>query len=414
VIQGDIVVVDANALRYWAAQQGTTGLTLNNQAGVRDGEINNAGTITGNIYLGSGEHVVTNQGVITGNIFVDQNGVGTAIGSREFTLTNLGTLTGSVTIRDVAGATNTITLAGGGFSGNIAATTGAGTNSLILFGSGTLHDVSKFSTLQVGGQASGGGGDDDDDDDNAASPTLGGAGTWMLAPGTTQQFSTGAEVMSGSTLIVDSTLQANVLVDTGATLGGMGTIQGNVTNNGTIQLATTKLTVSGAVDLGPGSVLKTSLSGRGGASANAPSDNAGQLVVGASGTADASAKVVPFINGAPIRSGDWYHQVSPMPGSRNPLDVAPSLSTLPQVHFVASGDRVVPASVAQSFAQRLGPANPCVRIVEVAGTAHSEGWRERWPDLLREQPACRLGQREQRPSDWRVAARAELDGRRKL
>ena len=306
IIQGDIVIVDANALRYWATQQGLTGLNLNNQAGVRDSEIENEGTIVGNIYLGSGKHVLTNEGEITGNILVDQNGIGTAIGKREFSLTNLGTLTGNITIQDVAGATNTVILAGPGFSGDIKATTGAGSNGLFLLGSGVLHNVSKFSTLQVGGQAPSVGGDDDDDgDDDQQSPSPTGPGTWTLASGTVQEFSAGAEVMAGSTLIVDSTLQANILVDAGATLGGAGTIQGNVTNSGTIQLSTAKLTVGGAVGLTAGSVLKTTLSGPGGASPNTPSTNAGQLVVGATGSADPTATVVPIASGA-VHTGDWY------------------------------------------------------------------------------------------------------------
>lgn len=83
-----------------------------------------------------------------------------------------------------------------------------------------------------------------------------------------------------------------------------------------------------------------------------------------------------------------HHQVSPMPGSLDPMDVAPMLADLPQVLFVGSADRVVPASVAQSYAQRVGAANACVRIVEVAGATHGDGWRGRWPELLRESPAC--------------------------
>ncbi len=149
-ITGDILAVDANALRYWAVEaQHQTGVTLNNQAGVRDSEIENHGTITGNIYLGSGTHEIENGGTITGNILVDQAGIGTAIGDRQFTLENSGTLVGNITIRDAANSINSITLNGGGFHGNITAA-GAGTNSLTLLGTGVLQDVAHFTTLTVG------------------------------------------------------------------------------------------------------------------------------------------------------------------------------------------------------------------------------------------------------------------------
>jgi hypothetical protein len=42
-------------------------------AGPRDSNISNAGTINGNFYLGSGTHVLDNTGTINGNVNVDQS-----------------------------------------------------------------------------------------------------------------------------------------------------------------------------------------------------------------------------------------------------------------------------------------------------------------------------------------------------
>ncbi|HTT08534.1 MAG TPA: autotransporter domain-containing protein [Gammaproteobacteria bacterium] len=342
-IIGDILAVDGNALRYWAAKaKGVTGLTLNNQAGVRDLELDNDGTITGNIYLGSGTHEVENDGTITGSIFVDQTGIGTAIGARQFTLENSGTLTGNISIIDFAGAQNSITLSGGGFSGDITATNGTGTNALTLTGAGTLHNVSNFTTLTVTGGAADE--DADDDDDNAASA----ATSWTLASGTAQQFSVGTEIEDGATLTVDSALTSDVTVDSGGTLGGSGTIDGEVTNAGTIDVGSSVLTVTGAVAMAAGSVFKTTISGAGGASADAPSSNAGLLTVGATGTADASATVVPVTSGVIVHNGAWY-RIATNSGGGSVFDTVPQIQGSALVSWTiqenAADDLVLGAAV---------------------------------------------------------------------
>jgi uncharacterized protein with beta-barrel porin domain len=74
-INGDIQVVDANGLRYMASRlAGYDPLTLTSQANRRDSTIINSGEITGNIYLGAGNHVLINteEGEIEGDIDVDQ------------------------------------------------------------------------------------------------------------------------------------------------------------------------------------------------------------------------------------------------------------------------------------------------------------------------------------------------------
>lgn len=80
-----------------------------------------------------------------------------------------------------------------------------------------------------------------------------------------------------------------------------------------------------------------------------------------------------------------FHAVSPMPDSLNPIEVAPALARIPQIHFVSGRDTVVPASIATRFAA-VAPA--CARVVSVVGPSHDSGWTERWPALLTQIPAC--------------------------
>ncbi len=288
IIIGDILAVDGNALRYWGQEaKGLTGLTLN-QTGVRDSEIENRGAITGNIYLGSGMHEIENEGSITGNILVDQNGIGSVIGARQFTLENEGTLTGNITIRDVAGAVNTITLSGDGYTGDIAATTGAGTNKLTLLGSGTLSgNVSKFSILQLGASA---GAPADDDDDDAGVPT------WTLASGKTFEFSNAATIHSGL-LYVSGNLVANTTVDEAGILSGDGTITGNLTNNGTVALVpASTLSVNGNAVFNGDSVLHATISPSG----------SGRLAVSGTATFDDDAVVKTVIKDTLVKTGNSY------------------------------------------------------------------------------------------------------------
>jgi len=201
VIKGDILALDTNPLTTAAALAAGQALPLTgsgSNSGPRDSAIANAGTIQGNLYLGSGAHDVTNSGTISGSINVDQNassgafltgiagtvagtfrssgtgsdasgqacptaGANTAdplcaatqtvvasfAGARTFNLVNSGTLGGDIVINDQDGATNTILLQGRGFSGNVTALDGLGSNSLTLDGVTNLASISGFSALDL-------------------------------------------------------------------------------------------------------------------------------------------------------------------------------------------------------------------------------------------------------------------------
>jgi hypothetical protein len=75
------------------------------------------------------------------------------------------------------------------------------------------------------------------------------------------------------------------------------------------------------------------------------------------------------------------HQVSPMPASLNPADVAARIARIPQRHFVGGGDWIVPVGIYQSYRARAGQeARIGVTIVPEAD--HQHGWTERWRGLL--------------------------------
>ncbi|WP_315721391.1 MULTISPECIES: autotransporter domain-containing protein [unclassified Bradyrhizobium] len=201
VIKGDILALDTNPLTTAAglAAGSTFPLTgSGSNSGPRDSVIANAGLIQGNIYLGSGEHEVTNSGTISGSISVDQsasrgsfakgtagtvagtfassgagtdangnacptagtnttdplcaattNVAATFFGERVFNLVNTGKLGGDIVINDQDDATNTILLKGTGFSGNVIAQNGLGTNALTLDGVTSLASVVNFGMLDL-------------------------------------------------------------------------------------------------------------------------------------------------------------------------------------------------------------------------------------------------------------------------
>ena len=211
-IKGDILALDITPLVYAAAVGASTNPFPNpgqttllqlpvssGNAGPRDSNIQNDGTIQGNFYLGSGTHVIDNSAAasLQGSVYVDQRPIqavfaepnpgtvagtyvskggtdfnGTAcsaagsntpdagcattsnhtasvVGGQSLTLTNEGTFTGDIRIFDQTTSVNDITLTGTGFTGNIVAVNGTGSNSLTLNGVTTLASVQNFSSVDL-------------------------------------------------------------------------------------------------------------------------------------------------------------------------------------------------------------------------------------------------------------------------
>lgn len=74
------------------------------------------------------------------------------------------------------------------------------------------------------------------------------------------------------------------------------------------------------------------------------------------------------------------HEVSPMPDSANPIDVARRVADLPQRHFSGADDRVIPPAIAERFAAAAG--GRCLRLTVVPDMTHGGDWAAQWPALL--------------------------------
>lgn len=75
------------------------------------------------------------------------------------------------------------------------------------------------------------------------------------------------------------------------------------------------------------------------------------------------------------------NNVSLLKGSLNPIDYADKLKGLPQRHFVASDDKVIPSYVAESFVENIGDEKH-ESITIVRGVTHYSGWENKWCGLL--------------------------------
>lgn len=67
--------------------------------------------------------------------------------------------------------------------------------------------------------------------------------------------------------------------------------------------------------------------------------------------------------------------------------IAPALRTVPQFHFIAAGDQIVPPAIYHNFRQAQGESS-CVRYAMIQDADHRKGWVEVWPKLLKLAPSC--------------------------
>lgn len=81
-------------------------------------------------------------------------------------------------------------------------------------------------------------------------------------------------------------------------------------------------------------------------------------------------------NLSPRRWAQELH-LAPLDGSLEPLDYAERLARIPQRHWLAADDRVVPPALAVAYREALGP-NACVELRTIAGAGHDHGWVEAW------------------------------------
>lgn len=88
-----------------------------------------------------------------------------------------------------------------------------------------------------------------------------------------------------------------------------------------------------------------------------------------------------------IEKFNRVHNVSSMPKSLNPADNAYKAVHIPQIHFIGEDDKIVPASIFNSYAQKAGESS-CIQHKIIPHTNHQTGWQERWPELIKIKPNC--------------------------
>lgn len=82
-----------------------------------------------------------------------------------------------------------------------------------------------------------------------------------------------------------------------------------------------------------------------------------------------------------------YHDVGPLDGSLDPVEVAPKIFSIPQLHLIGEKDSVIPFGVIESFSKKMGDS-PCFHYQIIPGVSHGAGWVENWPRLLSSPISC--------------------------
>lgn len=72
------------------------------------------------------------------------------------------------------------------------------------------------------------------------------------------------------------------------------------------------------------------------------------------------------------------HGVSPLRDSLNPLESAPQVRDLPQIHLSSSADNVIPPSISQKFCQAAHTPASC-KIIDKIG--HNGAWEDLWENV---------------------------------
>ena len=301
---------------------------------VDDNTITNTGTIvsdTTGISVTDG-NTITNSGTIEG---LFSAGVGVAAGANT-TLTNTGTILGeSGTSINFGSGTNTLTL-GTGSVLNGAVQGGTGTDSAILTGSGSEDDeFIDFENLTMNGT------------------------DWALSGNSTFAATT----IDSGLLRVNGTLTSPVTIGPSGTLGGTGTVVGNVSNFGTIapgnSIGTT--TVNGDVVFSTGSGLTAEIS-------STPGVSDLLNVIGSVTIQDGTTLTLVPIDGA-VASNAQYTILTAtggITGSFTTID-APLVSLTEQLSLVAFAQ-----AVARSIWGGAAPATTWCTTCSVSATG---SWR---------------------------------------
>ncbi|MCB9990861.1 MAG: hypothetical protein H6867_05730 [Rhodospirillales bacterium] len=75
------------------------------------------------------------------------------------------------------------------------------------------------------------------------------------------------------------------------------------------------------------------------------------------------------------------HEVSQMPNSLNPRNIAAKIAHVPQHHFIGEWDEVVTPAIYDSFRAAAGETT-CMRSSIVKRVDHEDGWVNVWPEIM--------------------------------
>jgi alpha/beta hydrolase fold len=81
-----------------------------------------------------------------------------------------------------------------------------------------------------------------------------------------------------------------------------------------------------------------------------------------------------------------HHKVSQMHNSLNPIDYAPNIKNIPQLHLSGSNDTRVPSFIANKYV--TASSSSCVKEKIINGATHESGWSKTWPSILKEPLRC--------------------------
>jgi outer membrane receptor protein involved in Fe transport/uncharacterized protein with beta-barrel porin domain len=294
IITGDILAIDTTPLVYAAAIASGNTLPLassGTNAGPRDSVIENAGTISGNIYLGSGTHMLDNAAgaTIAGNINVDQRASIATFSVADIYSTNP-TLNGTPLNGEPAAGQLYLSAGGSDFASKVCSAAGAST-----LNAGCAKTTKVLATY-VGGQSL----------TLTNEGTLTGNITLNDQPSSVNAITLTGTGFTGSVIALNGTGQ-NAL-----TLNGVASLA-SIQNFSALDLQSSNVATSGGASLVSGATLSTTIYGAGGSSAS-PSMNLGNI----SGTLTlaGATSIVPTLTAA-VRNGDVYQLASRVVGAGN-------------------------------------------------------------------------------------------------
>lgn len=368
-IGGNVYVVDRNPLLE-LAQRRDPSLVLAygpEDVGPRDSEI--TGQIEGDLYLGSGAHVLNGNAE---NIYIDQRGADvvevtggvantlyTVAGDRTFTMnSNIGM--GNIYINDVAESVNTINITADSYYNainNDVITNGLGFNALNLSCS--------VDNCTVGGNWVG------LDIVSFVGPN------WTIDSTADIQVSGGDIAITSNRFRLDGSISAdNITIASNTLLYGtqpaenileppydndtIGSLTGNIVNNGHIYLRNAEFTVNGDIAFNAGSQLSVRITGDG---------NGMVDVVGAGnrGTFNAGSILNLSVRDRYIRNGEKFTIATNSSGA--PI-IREDIGLLSFVSSVESGDVILTARVGipDAFTPTVAGANAVMALMNYRGT----------------------------------------------